>query len=98
MISLQQLIDENPRNISINPLENDFRINHIFPPLGILIGPEGGFTIDELNLLGSYNYVRFVSLGLGGAIVLRSETSVINALSCISSMIEAERWKLLTNI
>ena len=53
-----------------------------WPRNGILIGPEGGFTAEELQQLGSHSAVRFVSLGNN---VLRSETAAVAALSVISA-------------
>jgi len=48
---------------------------------GVLIGPEGGFTVDELAILEQCDFVRFLSLGSS---VLRAETAAIAAVSIIS--------------
>lgn len=45
----------------------------------ILVGPEGGFSEDELNLLRKKNFTKAVSLGPR---ILRAETAVFAALSC----------------
>jgi len=50
------------------------------PPISVLIGPEGGFSPVELNLLRRFG-ARFVSLGERR---LRSETAAIAALSILN--------------
>ena len=50
--------------------------------LTILIGPEGGFSATEQKLLTSQKNIYPVSLGKN---ILRSETAVVFALSCIIS-------------
>ncbi|MBY0563320.1 MAG: 16S rRNA (uracil(1498)-N(3))-methyltransferase [Hyphomonadaceae bacterium] len=52
------------------------------PPLALLIGPEGGFTIEERAMLRALVFVRPVSLGPR---ILRAETAVIAALSVIQA-------------
>lgn len=41
---------------------------------GFLVGPEGGFSEEEIDLLAQYPFVRFFSLG---ALILRAETAAI---------------------
>lgn len=48
-------------------------------PAAFLIGPEGGFAQDELEILRSHAAVTSLSLG---ARILRAETAVVAALSC----------------
>lgn len=50
--------------------------------LALLIGPEGGFTIEERRMLRGLPFVMAVSLGPR---ILRAETAVIAALSVIQS-------------
>jgi len=50
--------------------------------VSLLIGPEGGFTLEERRLLRSLPYVVPVSLGPR---ILRAETAVIAALSVIQA-------------
>lgn len=45
----------------------------------ILVGPEGGFSIQELNMLQSLDFAQGVSMG---ARIMRAETAVTAALSC----------------
>ena len=45
----------------------------------ILVGPEGGFSDEELQLLRQKNFAKAVSLGER---ILRAETAVHAALSC----------------
>ena len=59
-----------------------------FPPplvpakLALLIGPEGGFTLEERAMLRALPFVTPVSLGPR---ILRAETAVISALSVIQA-------------
>jgi len=48
-------------------------------PWAILIGPEGGFHRDELDLLGKLDFVTAVGLGPR---ILRADTAALAALSC----------------
>lgn len=45
----------------------------------ILIGPEGGFSLEELNLLRNHSFAKGATLGPR---ILRAETAVAAALSC----------------
>ena len=47
-------------------------------PMALLVGPEGGFTDDELARLARYPFVTFVKLGPR---ILRAETASFAALS-----------------
>lgn len=42
--------------------------------VGFLVGPEGGFSEKERELLAQYSFVRFFSLG---SVILRAETAAI---------------------
>ncbi len=46
---------------------------------GILIGPEGGFSSSELDLIDSYSFTSLVGLGPR---ILRAETAALAALTC----------------
>lgn len=48
-------------------------------PCAVLIGPEGGFSAEELELLRALPFARGVNLGNR---ILRAETAVVAALSC----------------
>ncbi|MCB9964163.1 MAG: 16S rRNA (uracil(1498)-N(3))-methyltransferase [Rhodospirillales bacterium] len=50
-------------------------------PAAVLIGPEGGFTPDEVNFLSAEKHVIPVSLGPR---ILRSETAALKMISCLS--------------
>lgn len=54
-------------------------------PTAILIGPEGGFSAAEIELLGQYDFVVPVSLG---PLILRAETAAIAALAVWQSVQE----------
>ena len=53
-------------------------------PGGVLIGPEGGFTSEVLDLMASFPFVRFVSLGSS---VLRTEIAAIAAVSALTDVL-----------
>jgi 16S rRNA (uracil1498-N3)-methyltransferase len=57
------------------PVENDY---------AIMIGPEGGFSTDEIALLKSLQQVQMVGLGPR---ILRAETAAITLLACVQSTI-----------
>ncbi len=50
----------------------------------ILVGPEGGFSNEEIELLHSYNNIYPTSLG---NLVLRSETAIASALALVNNCI-----------
>jgi len=52
-------------------------------PVAFLIGPEGGFSKKELEILKNMSYTVGISLGKR---ILRSETAAIAALSCWQAM------------
>ena len=53
--------------------------------VSIMIGPEGGFSEEEVNLLTSKYNFRRVSLGKR---ILRTETAAVYALSVIGALLE----------
>lgn len=55
----------------------------INPPLGVLVGPEGGFSEDEIAYISGLPFVEAVSLGPN---VLRTETAMISALLCLQAV------------
>lgn len=52
-------------------------------PLAVLVGPEGGFSAVEIDYIKALPFVVPVSLGAG---ILRAETALIAALSCLRVM------------
>ena len=59
--------------------------NNVTTTVSVLIGPEGGFTPEELNQMNTTNNkkVQFVTLGEN---VLRAETAAIAAASCMAAV------------
>ena len=49
-------------------------------PAALLVGPEGGFTPEELTLLSRAPFVRFATLGPR---ILRAETAAIAGLALL---------------
>jgi 16S rRNA (uracil1498-N3)-methyltransferase len=58
-------------------------------PAALLIGPEGGFAEDELELLGKFPFVMRVGLGPR---VLRADTAALAALAVVQAV--AGDWRL----
>lgn len=52
-------------------------------PAAFLIGPEGGFSEDELNFLRALPFAKGVNLGRR---ILRAETAALSALACWQAM------------
>ena len=61
-----------------NSLEKVF-VAHQGEKAAILIGPEGGFAVSELEFLSNQSFISLIGLGPR---VLRAETAVLSALSC----------------
>jgi 16S rRNA (uracil1498-N3)-methyltransferase len=61
------------------PIAPAMKHNITHQPATILVGPEGGFSNDEVELICSYTNVIPVSLG---ARILRADTAALAALSC----------------
>jgi len=57
---------------------------HGRPAVGLLVGPEGGFSRSELDELKKLPFSMFIGLGPR---ILRAETAAIAALACIQSLI-----------
>lgn len=53
-------------------------------PVGVLIGPEGGFSDDERNLLLAQDFVIPISLGPR---ILRADTAAVAALALVQAII-----------
>jgi 16S rRNA (uracil1498-N3)-methyltransferase len=56
----------------------------IAPPAAVLVGPEGGFTPEERDLLKAQSYVTAISLGPR---IMRADTVAIAALALVQSAI-----------
>ena len=55
-----------------------------FQEIGFLIGPEGGFSSDEAQLIKSFSYIKTVSLGPR---ILRAETAALASLTCFQALL-----------
>ena len=67
--------DERPTTQTIKQLNIENTV-----PISVLIGPEGGFTDEEHDMITKYSHVHRVSLG---KYILRAETAAITALSLL---------------
>jgi 16S rRNA (uracil1498-N3)-methyltransferase len=84
-ISLSEFLKTNKSQIIAACESEDFskkisNINNIEDKVSVLVGPEGGFSEAEIEILKSMDNVHSVSLGKS---VLRSEIAVISALACV---------------
>lgn len=71
-------MDESGGGNSVFSVFSDAKKQNI-SSVAILVGPEGGFSDDELNMLRGLSFAKPVSLGPR---ILRAETAVAAALSC----------------
>ena len=76
--------DETGNGSPINQALNAAKISVTSKPTAILIGPEGGFSQSELDLLNKKP--NFTAIDLGPRI-LRADTAAIAALSCWQAII-----------
>lgn len=53
-------------------------------PVGFLVGPEGGFSSQEMAYLNSFAFTKCVSLGPR---ILRAETAALAALTCYQAVV-----------
>ena len=83
---LKDVIKENNLFVAYeeNKLDKAFEVDKKMDSIGILIGPEGGLELEEINYLNSIGF-KCVSLGKR---ILRTETAAIYALSVISNNLE----------
>lgn len=56
----------------------------IRPPLAVLIGPEGGFSPEEVETVSALQQAIPVSLGPR---ILRAETALVSALTCVQAVV-----------
>lgn len=64
-----------------NPLQ---ALQGLSPPAAVLVGPEGGFTDEERQMLHGQDFVRAISLGPR---ILRADTVAIAALAVVQAAI-----------
>lgn len=80
-ISLEELLIKRSTNIPLFYLSERGETQHISlpaPPISFLIGPEGGFSKEEITLLGQQKNAQAINLG---AFILRAETAAIAMLA-----------------
>lgn len=64
-----------------NPVE---ALKSLKAPAAVLIGPEGGFTVEEKALLKSLPFVTAISLGPR---IMRADTAAVAALTLVQAML-----------
>ena len=79
---LRRLLFADESAASSTPVDQISWLNGL--PVGILIGPEGGFTDDERNLLLEQDFVIPSSLGPR---ILRADTAAVAALALVQAII-----------
>ncbi|KAJ1434522.1 RNA methyltransferase-domain-containing protein [Ochromonadaceae sp. CCMP2298] len=85
LTSVKRLLGLRKQAAANNPIAMETPV----PFFSILIGPEGGFTQEELSALAKLEQVRLVSLGSS---ILRAETAAISALAAVAAAVEHERY------
>ena len=96
IINLTKLIKELPDDRAIVFCdESDINLPSIYDELrsnlnnylkwSVIIGPEGGFSSEERELIKKQKNVLRVTLG---SRILRSDTAAISSLFCIQSMVD----------
>jgi len=58
---------------------------------GFAVGPEGGFSSQEMERLQQIPFVRFISLG---SRILRAETAALMALACYQALVGEEIYRV----
>lgn len=64
-----------------NPVD---ALKPLHAPAAVLIGPEGGFTVDEKRLLTSLPFVTAISLGPR---IMRADTAAVAAMTLVQAML-----------
>ena len=96
IINLDMMIKELPEDRALVFCdESDINLPSIYDELrsnlnkylkwSVIIGPEGGFSIEERKLIKKQKNVLHVTLG---SRILRSDTAAISSLFCIQSMVD----------
>jgi len=65
-------------------IEAALRLLPFNEPVGFLIGPEGGFSHQEIAYLKSFSFTKNISLGPR---ILRAETAALAAIACYQSLV-----------
>jgi 16S rRNA (uracil1498-N3)-methyltransferase len=79
---LRRLLFADESAASANPVDTIGWLRGL--PVGVLIGPEGGFSDDERQLLLAQDFVIPISLGPR---ILRADTAAVAALSLVQAII-----------
>ena len=66
------------------PIAQAFQLLPPHEPVGFLIGPEGGFSSQEISYLKTFPFIKYISLGPR---ILRAETAALAALTCYQALV-----------
>ena len=77
--------ENNQEDYYIKDFFDNTKIDDIASSIAVLIGPEGGFSQQERHLLKSFANCHTVTLG---KTILRSDTAVSCAISCVNMYID----------
>lgn len=75
------LCNEKEENLSFNEY---LKLNNLNQPINIMIGPEGGFSKEELKHITSLKFIKSTHLGPK---ILRAETAALTALAIANTFI-----------
>jgi 16S rRNA (uracil1498-N3)-methyltransferase len=68
----------------VPPIVEALRLLPFNEPIGFLVGPEGGFSHQEIAYLKSFSFTKSVSLGPR---ILRAETAALAAVTCYQALV-----------
>ena len=74
------------KHLNIKSFNENLTLSDSFNKIAIVVGPEGGFSDDEVKYLVSQGF-KNISLGKR---ILRSETASMYALSVIANYLEGK--------
>lgn len=75
------LLYENEKSLTLKQVLQKWKKEKIISKIAIMIGPEGGFSKEEVDILSKFDNLQIVTVG---ARILRTETAGIAALAMVN--------------